>query len=110
MSFSKDPSVNIVVALLVIFVWLPLMVLLSAWGGTCLWEWFVMPIFGLGAIGMAQAYGLVMAGTWFTGTYSVILKMVHDSTREEGALGKLFTTPFSILIILGVGKVVTWFM
>jgi len=78
------------------------------WVMTKLWAWFVVPVFGLPALGLAAAIGLSLTIGFFTYQYS---DTVQEKRKGYAAtaypLGVVFLYP---AVLLGIGWIVTLFM
>lgn len=62
------------------------------WAGlaaSVLWGWFAVPIFGLPAIGVAQAYGLALVLRSFRG-------MMPEDTKTTRSTGEVFVLGFTL--------------
>ena len=83
----------------------------AAWGGftlSVLWGWFVVPLFGLPALSIAQAFGLALVVRSANGISSQSEKSKDDLST---AIMKLFLLPpllSGLLLLLGwVAKALT---
>ena len=86
----------------------PLALIWRGWVLTKLWAWFVVPVFGLPALGIATAIGLsVVVG--------YLVYHMDDSVKVEREKWAAFGYPVSVMflhpaIALGIGWMVTLFM
>lgn len=90
---------------------LALIPLSAMWRGyvlTVLWAWFVMPTFGLPALGIAPAIGLALVVSFLTHQSDAAKKPEGDfAERMATAVAYAFLLP---LLVLGIGWVVHQFM
>ncbi|MBH2008236.1 MAG: hypothetical protein I8H71_00915 [Xanthomonadaceae bacterium] len=85
-------------------------VLLIVWGGfwaglavSVMWAWFIVPVFGLPALSIAQAYGIVL----LVGLMTAKEKTEKDSGSFAAVLGKGFLrTSLVPALVLLVGYIV----
>jgi hypothetical protein len=93
---------NGLLALLGIGVLIVLSVLVNGWVAAVLWGWFVVPLFGLPAINIAQACGVGMTINMLTG---------QKSTQKTDDWASVMATAFFVpLLLLGVGWIVHLFV
>jgi len=91
-------TLSILLAVVEFFI---LSALINAWVLTYLWAWFIVPLFVLPKLGIAQAYGLVLIVTFF--------KIVPESQKSKTTQERVETitahlaSPFAIL---GLGYLV----
>jgi len=94
---NKSPEEMLLGSLLNIFIGLPLSLCLSwFYGGyvlSCLWLWFVVPVFGLPELNVLQASGLMMAVAAFSGAYSSQISL-------QQVKSKLDITPSMFIVIV----------
>ena len=89
------------------------LVLSSVWQGfvlTKVWGWFVVPSFGLAALSIPVAIGLVCTMRLLTGLYNQATVFDKTDSTEESfgkAIGVMFIAP---LILLAIAWVATWFV
>lgn len=75
------------------------------WGGltlSVLWGWFVVPVFGLPALGVAQAYGLALVVRAVRGGN---LDKSPDDQFGVVMVKAIVTPPLACALLLGVGWV-----
>jgi len=80
--------------------------ILRGWVLSILWGWFMVPVFGLPALGIAQAIGVGLVVTTFTHTGSSNCQKSKDHKAWHDLIGA-FAGP---LIGLGIGYVVRRFI
>ena len=105
MKSARAYTIGSVVAVLLIV----LLGVVRAWAITVLWDWFVVPTFGLPEISKVTAFGLGAFVSLFT-KYEVKEKNWDDGTALMGTiLGELFGGVISALLVVGICWVVKLF-
>lgn len=59
----------------------------NAWLFKDVWNWFISPAIGVGAIGTAMAYGLLMAFAWPLTHILFFTQSAYDEGAEDKKLG-----------------------
>jgi peptidoglycan biosynthesis protein MviN/MurJ (putative lipid II flippase) len=75
-----------------------------------LWGWFVVPIFGLPALTIAQAIGFSMVVSFLTYQYDDSKKKEDDRSLTERIIYLLLMAILRLVIVLAVGAVVHLFV
>lgn len=102
-----DPIAAVLVGLLAIVGLFGFIFLSALWGAfvfTKLWIWFVVPLFGLPVLTLAQAYGLMLIVNFL----KPLPKTDKSATKEE-KIANAATILLSPLVILGIGYFVKSF-
>ncbi len=67
----------------------------NAWLFKDLWNWFVSPSFGVGEIGTAMAYGLLIVAAWPLTHVMFFANQVYDKQDDSiGVIGRWFVISF----------------
>lgn len=97
----ENKNEKALVSCIVVLLLLPVHGVVEGWGLAILWKWFVVPVFHLPALSMAQALGLGLV------TYMLCPKPY--ATKEE-AHNRLVTLIFSALVAVGMGWILRLFL
>lgn len=73
-------------------------IIFSGFTFSILWGWFVVPLFGLPALGIATALGVLLVATYAT------KNVPTKAEREEYSLGRLWGRPAGALVVGGIIK------
>ena len=84
-----------------------LSVIMNGWAISTLWAWFVVPIFALPTLGIAQAIGLSCLVGLFRQSSTNSDKAKDTTDALATALGQALVTP---VITVGLGWVIHLFM
>lgn len=88
--------------LFMLFIAIPLALVLSGFTIVTLWQWFVVPVFHLPLLTIAQALGLALLVGYFT---------TNPSARQERTAGEFFAELFSKpLTCFALGWIFHWFL
>lgn len=101
-----ETILGLLVAAPFIFILLGLSILYNGWALQLLWSWFMVPIFGLPALSIAQAIAVAMIIGFVTYQY-------HESpkeTKENGLVTAVFLLLFRPLVYLGFGLILRNFI
>lgn len=89
-TFAKRHELTAGIAVAAVFGSLAALILTLVWGAfwaglaaSVLWSWFAVPIFGLPALGVAQAYGIALVLRSFRG-------MTHEDSKTDRSVGEVF--------------------
>lgn len=84
--------VSVPLFLLLVFGFVPVIILFNAWTITMLWKWFVIPGFHAQPLSMSVAFGLSVLIGMFTNnkTYSEVKDKKELTTAIGQLIGKLF--------------------
>ena len=88
--------------LFMLFIAIPLALVLSGFTIVTLWQWFVIPVFHLPVLTIAQAIGLAL----FVGYFTTSIKSSEDKTAGE-FFSELFSKP---LVCLALGWIFHLFL
>lgn len=89
-TFAKRHELTAGIAVAAVFGSLAAIILTLVWGAfwaglaaSVLWGWFAVPIFGLPALGVAQAYGIALVLRSFRG-------MMPEDSKTKSSAGEVF--------------------
>lgn len=89
-TFAKRHELTAGIAVAAVFGSLAAIILTLVWGAfwaglaaSVLWGWFAVPIFGLPALGVAQAYGIALVLRSFRG-------MMPGDSKTDRSVGEVF--------------------
>lgn len=89
-TFAKRHELTAGIAMAAVFGGFAAIILTLVWGAfwaglaaSVLWGWFAVPIFGLPALGVAQAYGIALVLRSFRG-------MTHEDSKTDRSAGEVF--------------------
>ena len=108
-TFAKRHELTAGIAMAAVFGGFAAIILTLVWGAfwaglaaSVLWGWFVVPIFGLPAIGVAQAYGLALVLRSFRG-------MIPEDSKTDKSAGEVIVRCFTLPpLMCGLLLVVGW--
>jgi hypothetical protein len=81
--------------------------LLDGWVTQTVWGWFVVPIFGIRQINLAEAVGLGLVTGLFTHQYIPTQRKKEDGSTNWEPIAHLFLRP---LLVLFIAWIVTHFL
>jgi len=91
----------------------PIVIIFWGWSASILWGWFVVPVFDVPALGIAQSIGLCSAISIFTGVTSQSVRQSltssHDGDEKSAFVG-IFTFMIMPVFILTSGWIVKSFI
>jgi hypothetical protein len=79
------------------------MVLLKAWVLTYLWQWYVMPVFGVPPLRLVFAFGLSL-------TINYLLPHIDPPKEQEKTLAPMVKMILSPVLAILFGWIGTWFI
>jgi len=108
-TFAKRHELTVGIALAAVLGGFAAIILTLVWGAfwaglaaSVLWGWFVVPIFGLPAIGVAQAYGLALVLRSFRG-------MMPEDAKTTCSMSEIFARGFTLPpLMCGLVLAVGW--
>ena len=97
---------KVILIILFLVIYIPLCLVLSAWAGATLWEWFVAPLFGLPLLNYAQALGLALVAKYFA-SHTPPYKEKELMVEKISAILVPLLNP---LFVVGLGWVIKGFL
>ena len=86
-------------------------VVVNAWAITKLWTWFIVPLFGLLPLTIAQAAGLGLVASILCKADTTGLKQYDSSSEVSAAISKLFVSAIiTPVLYVFIGWIVSGFM
>lgn len=91
--------------LVILVVFSPLLTILNGWVLTKLWDWFVVPTFGLPVLGLAAGCGIAL----------IVKFLTHQTTNNEKDIATFLSKSAAnsianSLVFLAVGWIISGFM